>query len=184
MSPKVRRDWTNSLYESLGNRSTAAVHVASALSNKARDLAREDGKVVGAAAATLTVDPEWGGDAQWEWTNGEECQKFDASCFGIAKTAEALTRHYASIVSPDTIYISCADWSALTATSHPRSNSTHEAALLFKSSLTSFCEAHEDTLIILAWTPVDFTLERQEIARELATAACLRNSPSGLRRAQ
>ncbi len=45
-------------------------------------------------------------------------------------------------------------------------------------------EAHEVTLIILARTPVDFTLEIQEIARELATAACLRHPPSGLRRVQ
>ncbi|KAH9010830.1 hypothetical protein EDB85DRAFT_2160691 [Lactarius pseudohatsudake] len=45
-------------------------------------------------------------------------------------------------------------------------------------------QCSQDTLIILAWTPVDFTLERQTTARELAAEACLRDPPSGLRRVQ
>ncbi|KAH8979512.1 hypothetical protein EDB83DRAFT_2633583 [Lactarius deliciosus] len=145
---------------------------------------REDSKVVGGAAATLAVNPQLGRNAQWVWTYGEECMKFDASCFSIAKVVEALTRHYASVVAPNTIYIFCSDWSVLTAMSDPRSRAAHEAVLLFNSSLTSFCKAHEDTLIILAWTPVDFTLERQRTAHELATEACLRDPLSGLRHVQ
>jgi len=53
--------------------------------------------VVGGAVATLTASPEWGRDAQWEWTYGEECKESDAGCFGLVKTAEALARHYESV---------------------------------------------------------------------------------------
>ncbi|KAH9168440.1 hypothetical protein EDB89DRAFT_1909283 [Lactarius sanguifluus] len=180
MNANIRRDWTNTLYRSLEGCSTAAIHVASALTN----IGREDGKVVGSAAATLAVNPQLGRDTQWVWTYGEECMKFDASCFGIAKAVEALTCLYASVVAPDTIYIFCSDWSALTATSDPILRAAHKAALLFNSSLTSFCNAHENTLIILAWTPVDFTLERHQTTCELATEACQRDPPSGLRRVQ
>ncbi len=94
MNPKTGKDWTKTLSRSLPDLSIAAVHVASALTNRGR----EDGKVIGGAASTSMASPEWGGDTQWEWTYGEECKKFDPSCFGLAKTAEALTRHDESMV--------------------------------------------------------------------------------------
>ncbi|KAH9022177.1 hypothetical protein EDB85DRAFT_1895368 [Lactarius pseudohatsudake] len=159
--------------------SIAAFYVASKLTN----VGRQDGKVVGGAAATMKLGIDCGeGPAEWKWTYGESCKVFDASCFGLAKTVEAINQRFTNRTAPKTIYIFCSDSSAINAVSNPRSKSAHDAALLFHFSLTSFCTTHADTKFTLVWTPVDFMLESQESARALATEACLRDPPTGLTR--
>ena len=63
---------------------------------------------------------------------------------------------------------------------NPRSKSAQKAALLFHHSLTSFTLTHPTSRFVLAWSPLDFTLERQMRARALAKAACLQEPPNGL----
>ena len=67
---------------------------------------------------------------------------------------------------------------------NPRSKSAQQAALLFHFSLTSFTTSHPSSRIILVWTPLDYGLERQTRARELAMEACQWDPPGGLHQVQ
>ena len=175
-----RMAWTQDLHRSLEGLDIAAIHVVAALTNEGR----EDGKTVGAAAATLVQGSQWGAQPEWSWTYGEMVKQFDVDCFGIAKTAEALTKRFAHQKAPEVLYLFCPSSSALQAVINPKSKSAQQAALLFHFSLTSFTLTHPDSRFILVWTPLDLTLERQMRARALAKEACLQEPPEGLMRIQ
>ena len=173
-------EWTQDLHRLLEGLDIAAVHVMAALTNKGR----EDGKVVGAVAATLMQGSQWGTQPKWSWTYGKKIKQFDINCFGIAKTVEALTQRFAHQRALEVIYIFCPSLSALQAVINLRSKSTQKAALLFHLSLTSFTLTHPTTHFILAWSPLDFTLERQMQACALAKAACSQEPPNGINQIQ
>src|SRR6266702_2884581 len=179
VNPQTRREWTSALYGYMDTLSIAAVHVASKLTN----VGRPDGKVVGGAAATMKLGVQRGeGLAERSCQNWACCKAFDTSCFGLAKTMVALTTRFSSQKPPDHIYIFCSDSSAIRAVTNPRSKSAHDAALLFHASLTALCDSHANSKFTLVWTPVDFLLEEQEVARALATEACQCDPLSGLKR--
>ena len=169
-------EWTQDLHRSLEGLDITAVHVIAALTNEGR----EDGKIVGAAAATLTQGSQWGTQPEWSWTYGEMVKQFNVDCFGLAKTTEALTQRFAHQRVPEVIYIFCPSSSVLQAMINQRSKSAQKAVLLFHHSLTSFTLTHPTSRFILAWSPLDFTLERQMQAHALAKAACLQEPPNGL----
>ena len=59
-----RKEWTQDLHRSLEGMDIAIVHVIATLTN----VGREDGKIVGAAAATLIQGLQQGLQPDWSWT--------------------------------------------------------------------------------------------------------------------
>ncbi|KAH9020223.1 hypothetical protein EDB85DRAFT_533549 [Lactarius pseudohatsudake] len=57
-------------------------------------------------------------------------------------------------------------------------------ALMFSQSLSTVTLRHANVRFILVWTPVDQDLERQRVARHMASEACKREPPDGLDRVQ
>ena len=177
VNPRASRmEWTQDLHRSLEGLNIAAIHVTATITNEGR----EDNKVVGAAAATMMQGSQWSSRPEWSWTQGEMTMQFDAECFGLAKTVEALTLHFADQDAPEVLYIFCTGSSALQAVTNPRSKSAQKAALLFHFSLTSFTLTHPSSRFVLVWTPLDHSLERQTRARTLAKVACQLEPQEGL----
>ena len=172
----MQMEWTQDFHRSLEGLNIAAIHVMAALTNEGR----EDDKVVGAAAATLRQGMQWASRTEWRWTLGELVKQFDVDCFGLAKTVEAPTQHFARQEAPEVLYIFCPSSSALQAVINPRSKSAQKAALLFHFSLTSFTLTHPSSSIVLEWAPLDYTLESQMRALALAKEACKLEPPEGL----
>jgi hypothetical protein len=99
MSPYTRRAWTKDLHWSMEGLDLAVIHVAAMVSCEGRD----DSKMVGGAAAVTIMglkvgetsrlpDRGLGEGVAWSWPYGTDCLQFDVSCFGIAKTIEAMTQ--------------------------------------------------------------------------------------------
>ena len=177
INPRTRKRWTRDLHWSTEGMNIALVHVAATITNEGR----EDGKIVGGAAASVKLGTRWGErPTVGGWTLGEGVKQFDVDCFAIAKTIEALSIHFATVPPPDALYILSPSSSALQAIQNPRSQSAQAHALLFHHSLTSFFSRHKDPRFILVWTPRDEELEGQTMARSCAQETCKQEPPGGL----
>ena len=177
INPRTRKRWTRDLHWSTEGMNIALVHVAATITNEGR----EDGKIVGGAAASVKLGTRWderptvGG-----WMLGEGVKQFDVDCFTIAKTIKALSIHFATVPPPDALYILSPSSSALQAIQNPCSQSAQAHALLFHHSLTSFFSRHKDLRFILIWTPRDKELEGQTMACSCAQETCKQEPPGGL----
>jgi hypothetical protein len=178
-APEIRRAWTQDIYKATEGMSIALVQVVGKLTNAGRD----DGKVVGGAAATYTV----GGSALTgsAWTMGTDITQFDVDVFGLAKAAESLATFYSADVNPpDSTYIFSNSAPAILAIKNPRNKKAHEHSIMFHQSLTTFCLNHRDARIILVWSPEDHDLEGRKMAHGLAAEACQRGHHDDLNRVQ
>ncbi|KAH8986279.1 hypothetical protein EDB92DRAFT_1262340 [Lactarius akahatsu] len=175
----TRKDWTRDLIRHAQGLSIGISFVHGCISAAGR----EDGTLVGAAAATFSV----AGQALTglDWTLGSEVLPFDAEVFGIAKAVEALAMYYTEeVVPPDQFYIFSSSSPALQAARNPRNRTAQKHALMFHQSLTTLSLCHGNVRFYLVWTPVDEDLEGQQVARHRATEACKRDPPQGLDRVQ
>jgi hypothetical protein len=97
INPLTRRRWTHDLHWSTEGMNIAIVHVAATITNEGRD----DGKIVGGAAASVKLGTRWGERPKvGGWTLGERVKQFDVDCFAIAKTIESLVIHFATVPPP------------------------------------------------------------------------------------
>lgn len=177
INPQTRKRWTRDLHWSAEGMSIAIVHVAATLTNEGR----EDGRIVGGAAASVKLGTKWGDPPTvGGWTMGERVKQFDVDCFGVAKTIEALSIHFADTPPPEVLYILSPSSSALQAVKNPCNKSAQSSALLFHQSLTSFFTRYNTPRFVLVWTPRDEEQEEQEMARNCAANACKQDPPNGM----
>ena len=156
----MRRAWTTNLHWSMEGLDLAIIHIATTVSCAGCD----DSKMVGGTAAVaimgLTVGETsrlpgqgLGEHVTWSWTYSTDCLQFDASCFAILKTAEAMAIYFTNVLPPAALYLLHLDYSALQAITNPCSHSAQLGTLFFHHSLTSLVTLHPHIQLFLVWTP-------------------------------
>ena len=130
------------------------VHVVGLVTNQGR----RDGKIVGAAAATLPIG--WRGQEVYDqaYELGEGVTQYDVDAFGISLAGRAILAYLKGGGQARRFIILSRSQSAISGIANLNSRSIQEHALNFAHVYNQVLSTFEDAFISIEWTPADARL--------------------------
>ena len=132
----------------------ALVHVVGLITNKNR----QDGKMVGAAAATIPISWHDGSNHDQAYELGEGVSQYDVDAFGISLAGRAILSYLNAGGRARRFIILSRSQAAISGIANPNSRAIQEHALNFAHMYNQILSTFDDAFISVEWSPADTRL--------------------------